>query len=148
VAPPERTPFASFLGRALAALRSEAPRAFSRLGAAAGRDGVRIDVDGPAVVLRFEGDRFDLAPDAGPASVEVRSDRATILALIDGEVRLLDAILDERLGVRGPVDAVLRFDAALTAFLDGAVRAPSLPTLLAAFRTGGSAPAEELPSCR
>jgi hypothetical protein len=132
VAPPES--FAAFVEAALLALARETPASYARLAALAGADGVRLAVDGPPVIVRFGARSHSLERGAAPAAVDLRSDRATILALLDADLTLLDALERDRLHLQGNVDAVLRFEQALGAFLEGAARAPSFPDLLAAFR--------------
>lgn len=134
MAPPDG--FAAFLDSALLALAREAPASYLRLAGLAGAEGVRLAIGEPPVVVRFGARSHSLEPAPAPAAVEVQSDRATILALLDAELTLLAAIESDRLHVRGEADAVLRFEQALGAFLEGAVRAPSLPALLAAYRGG------------
>jgi hypothetical protein len=62
------------------------------------------------------------------------STRATILGVIDGETTARRAVLDERLLMRGRLDDVVAFHDALVAYVHGAVRAPSFPRLLRAYR--------------
>ena len=130
--------FAPLLDRSLALMAREAPRAYERLGDAFGASAVRLEVGNEQIGVRFDQRRHVLEADASGGmsgkSALVRVDRATILALADGELALLDAILCERLWLQGPIDAVIHFDAALLAYLDGAVRCPSFPRLLREYR--------------
>lgn len=122
--------FAQLLDRSLALMAREAPRAYERLGDAFGASAVRLEVGEERIAVRFAEKRHRLEASARGQSALVRVDRATILALADGELALLDAILCERLWLQGSVDAVIHFDAALLAYLDGALRCPSFPKLL------------------
>jgi len=123
--------FAAFLELSLRLLARQAPECYARLARVG--DAVRFAVEGEPVRLRFESGRHRIDRQ-GAAALEVRSDRGTIGALAAGELSLLDAILTERFGLRGTADAAARFDAALLAFVDGAVRYPSFPALFDAFR--------------
>lgn len=136
---PEPGPFGRFLGRALGALEREAPGWHTALARAVGAAGLALDVGDESFALRFDGAelRLDPAPppDRGPA-LRVATDRATIVALADGDISLVHALESDRLFVRGPLDDVLRFDTALLSFFEGAVRAPSLAPMLDRLRTG------------
>jgi len=71
--------------------------------------------------------------------VEVGLDKPILLDLVDGRVTLEDALLEERLRLRGSLDALVEFDEALYIYLGGAVRCPSFPELYAEYRDGGGA---------
>ena len=124
---------AGFVRRALDLLRSEAPAAHHRM----------VDELRPgAVLLQVDGDRF---------AVEVRGDRpvagrvvardGAVLDLIDGRLDMLGAVEAGRLDVRGDPEAVLRLARALSAFVEGAVRAPRLRELLDEYRAAQPAAA-------
>lgn len=127
-------PFARFLARALGALAGESPAWHAEVAAAVGPSGIAMDVDGEAFRLRFEGAALHLDGATHAAGLEVRTGRATILALAEGDLSLVAALESDRLFVRGALAAVLRFDTALLAFLEGAVRAPSLAPMLDRLR--------------
>lgn len=133
---PDPGPFARFLARALGALAGEAPAWHAAVAAAVGPAGIALRVDGETFRLRFEGAALRLDDATQAAGLEVRTGRATILALADGDLSLVAALESDRLFVRGALDAVLRFDTALLAFFEGAVRAPSLAPMLDRLRSG------------
>jgi hypothetical protein len=144
VPPRETAGFAVLLERSLDAIAREAPGAYARVADATGADGVLLAVDAAPFVVRFDASpRTSHRLTSGAAAVDVRTDRDTILALLEGTLALVDALECERLWIQGRTDAVLRFDAALLAFLDGAVRAPSVLPLLDAFRDDGRPRCEE-----
>lgn len=126
--------FAFFLEASLRVLAREAPASARRVADALGPAGVRVAVDGAARVVRGRGDALLCEAERSPAAVDVATDRTTVLGLVDARTTLMDALLEERFRVRGPVEAVIRFDDALLAYLDGAVRCPSFPTLLRDYR--------------
>ena len=51
-------------------------------------------------------------------------------------VRRLDALLEDRFGLSGPLDDIVAFDDALGAYFASAARCPSFPALLDAFLEG------------
>ncbi len=141
--------FPAFLDRSLTILRVEAPDHHAELASTLGRRGLRCEVDGPTVALRFEGSRHALREPDHREEMFLRTDWTTILDLVDGELSLLEALLEERLWLTGSADAVTRFDEALVCYLGGAIRCPSLPALLAELRVSRLAaapkPAAEAP---
>jgi hypothetical protein len=125
--------FPAFLEGALEALAREAPGEYARLADAAGGAGIRLRVDGPALVLRFRAGGHALEPGRAPAAVDVRTDRATIAALLGETLPLLEALASDRLRIDGDIRAVLRFEGSLAVFAEAVSRAPSFPALLAAY---------------
>lgn len=126
--------FGAFLQRSLALLAREAPAAEHRLAHALGANVVTFRVDGAPVAVRVEEGRPRVAGAREPGHTEVATDPHTILDLVDAKLTLLEALTSERFRLRGSLDAVTGFDAALLAYLDGAVRCPSFPALLDEFR--------------
>ncbi len=124
---------ASFIARSLDAIEHEVPAAWLRLCEALDGRSIRLVVDGEAARLRGRdgGLRLD---DGGAAAVDVRTAHATILELLDGRVTLLDALLDDRIVVRGAPEDVLGFHDALICYLHGGVRSPSFRPLLDDYR--------------
>jgi hypothetical protein len=99
----------------------------------AGR-GVNIRVDGDEIGLVARDGRVRVdAPWPAP-HVELTSDTSSILAVLDGEVTLADAVLEDRLVVRGALPDVVAFHDGLAVYVHGAVRAPSFADLLRRFR--------------
>lgn len=141
--PPDRS-FATFVRRALDAIRAEVPWAHEALrGALSGRTTLVV-VDGePAAVRTTPGDRSG----AGQAvDIEVLSRRLepdvvctttsrAIVDLIRGRNTLLDAVLSDRVELTGDVSALVAFHDALLLFLHGAVRARAFEGLLQEFQT-------------
>jgi hypothetical protein len=127
--------FRSLLERARTTLAREAPGHYARFAALLEDAPLRIDVDRVPLLLRFCGNEHRLDDDDAWAASEVRADAATILALLDGELTLVDAALGERLFLRGSLESVARFERGLELFMDGAVRSPSMPALLQELRS-------------
>ncbi len=130
---PERS-FADFLGSSLAILRGEQPAAYLAMSGALGDSTLDLEVGGERVGLLGAASEVRLGP-SGHGGALVRSDRHTVLALIDGEVTLMEAIETDRIFLRGPLDELLRFHDALLWYLQGAVRARSMPPLLERYRS-------------
>ena len=129
------TRFADFLATSLQALDRELPQAYALLCTHLAGQQLAIEVDGEMVGLSFAGGRARLLARAAPATVHVVTSRALIFDLIDARCTLLQAVLSDRLLVRGAPQELLAFHDGLLAYLHGAVRAPSFPPLLRAYRS-------------
>jgi hypothetical protein len=122
------------LEQALAILQKDAAAAYYRL--------VR-ELDGLSVFIAVEQERFQLrcsagrivfGPAVGTPDVSVRTRPATILALIDGRIGVMDCILAGDLDLRAEVDALPNIARASAAFAEGAIRSRGMRALLASFR--------------
>jgi hypothetical protein len=144
---------ASLLGQrleqALALVAREAPVHFAAMRARLGARtaGVRVGDEPPLHVSLVGAPPWVRAEAPAPADLHLALTRATLARLLRGEASIEEAILDETLGARGEVPALLAFFEALSSWLHGAMRAPSLPqlhaqcladTLAAADRQKGS----------
>ena len=132
-----RVPDASFsalLRRSLGALERERPDIAQRLAAALAALAVTITVGDEQLGIRSDGTRVVVGEPASAPQVRVSTGRATILALVDGAVSLVDAVLADDMRLVGEVADLARFHDALWLYLQGAVRAPSFPVLLRVFR--------------
>ncbi len=119
-------PVGTLASEALACLMRECPRAHGAM---------RTAISDRRVRLEIGRDTFDLVAGAvaaphGEASLLIRSDAATVSELVHGELDLVDALVTDRVHVRGDIDAVLAASTAMTAFLAGALRCDSMPALL------------------
>lgn len=133
--------FGEFLAASLELLADEQPRSHARLCDHMAGRAVRFEVDGRAVLVRFERGGARLERDGvDPAATIARLDRSTILDLVDGAVSLPDAILADRFHLRAELDDVARFHEALLAYLRGALRCPGFPALMDAYRAGQGPP--------
>ncbi len=135
-----RHEFAEFLSRSLEILGREMPRSHARLCASMQGRCVAIEVDGPPVLVSFEGGGCAVGPlGVTPPSVEAVLSKQAILDLLDGRDSLEDAVWSDRFFLRAPVRELERFLEALLLYLRGAVRCPSLPALLERYRAQGGA---------
>ncbi len=132
----EHTRFATFLRESLELLEREQPDVARRLAACLAHLTVALQVDDEHALLRADGGRIVLAggAPATPATVVVRTSRATLLELIDGRCSLTDAVLRDAVLLRGEAEDLVRFHDALWLYLQGAVRAPTMPEILRRFR--------------
>lgn len=126
--------FRDFLDAALAALRRECPPAFSAMAQALGDGATALRVGNEDFVLLSHAGRVETTGRCEATGVEVVTDRATILDLVDARLTLAAAVLDDRLLLRGAVEDLLGFHEALLAFVAGGVRSPSFPALLGEYR--------------
>jgi hypothetical protein len=62
-------------------------------------------------------------------TVEVTTSARTLHGLLHGAVAPLDAVLDDRLFVRGDADDLIAVAAAMNVFLQGALRCAAMPAL-------------------
>lgn len=135
MAPARRATTAAFVRRALALLRSQAPAAYHRVVDELRHGAVLLEVDGERFAVEARGDGAWTGRRATrPATGRVTARDGVVLDLIDGRLDLLGAVEAGRLDVRGDPQAVLRLARALTAFVEGAVRAPGLRALLDEYR--------------
>ena len=128
-------PIGDLLAESLALLEREAPECARRLAARLRGLPVDLSVDREALALQSDGARVRLAPPGDdPAPVALVTTRAVIAAVLDGRLLLTDAVLADRIAVRGPLSDLLTCHAALQDYVHGAVRSPSFPALLDRFR--------------
>jgi hypothetical protein len=127
---------ASLLRRSLDHLASEVPDSYRHLVAELGPLVVEFDVDGELFSLRG-GQRLEVTGGAASApGARVATSRAAILDVLDAGIPLHEAVQAGRVDVRGSLDDVVRAHDALIAYAHAAVRAPSMPELLAELRDG------------
>jgi hypothetical protein len=130
---PEPT-FASFLARSLSALATELPWAYAKMCRTLNGREVSIELDGAIAVVLCSADSAAVASSGVAPAVECRTTRAAVLALARAETTLLEAVLGERVWLKGRVADLLAFHDGLMIYLGGAVRSPSFPGLLYEFR--------------
>jgi hypothetical protein len=126
--------FFGFLRCSLSVLEKEVSEAHSALAAALGDLRARLVADGVACSIWRDSSGWRIYPGPTDADLEVAFDRRVILDLIDGRMRIHDAIDRERLRLRGPVEAIERFYGALMIYLEGLMRAPGAMAILKDYR--------------
>jgi hypothetical protein len=130
---PEKKGFASFLATSFELLEREMPAVYGLMCECLASRRVILSVDRESVTLAFSRRRVCFV-DAETAEVHVSTTSRSVLRVIDAETNLIEAVLDGELYVRGKLDDLVVFHDALTAYVHGAVRAPSFPQLLREYR--------------
>lgn len=125
----------AFVSRSLGILEREHPDGHRRLCAALGRRRVGLLLDGEPFVLAALGARLRLeraATEGLTPAVSLAS--GTVVELLDGELELLDALLADRVVVRGAIAELAELWESTRLYLHGLIRCPSIPPLLDALR--------------
>ncbi|MDB4932433.1 MAG: hypothetical protein JWM10_4917 [Myxococcaceae bacterium] len=129
-----RVPFRGWVDRGLRTLARELPSAHARLAAALGAREVRIVVDAEEAVVESDGHRVWLRDEASAPCVTLATTRREVVVLADAERSLVESVLRGDTVLRGRVADLAAFHDGLVEFLRGAVRSPSFPGLMDAFR--------------
>jgi hypothetical protein len=111
---------------ALAVLARERPDAHVALRAALGERTIALDFGEHDRAAIRDGVIVELATDA---TVEVVTSARTLHGLLHGSIAPLDAVLDDRLFVRGAAGDLIAVAAAMNVFLQGALRCAAMPAL-------------------
>jgi hypothetical protein len=126
----------SLLRRSIAHLADEVPASYRLLLDELGALIVELDVDGERFWMSG-GHRIEVSDGAAAAAgVRITTSRSAILDVLDARLGLAEAVESGAVAVRGSLDDVQRAHNTLLAYVHAAVRAPSQPTLLTAFRAG------------
>jgi hypothetical protein len=131
-------PVRSLLRRSLDHVEREVPVSYRHLLDTLGPLVIAIDVDGERFALRGGARLEVLDGAAAEAGARVALSRAAILAVLDAELALAEAVEAGWIAVRGRLDDVLRAHDTLIAYAHAAVRAPSVPALMTQLRAGGA----------
>jgi hypothetical protein len=126
------------LDEMLGILRSDAPLAFFRLMEELGSLNVDVQVDSERFSVSGKGTHVVVAEVQENAQVYLRTDRHTILALIDGRRSMLEAVLARELSLSADISLLGQVGRAGIAFGDGAIRARRARGVLDAFRRSGA----------
>jgi len=114
---------------------TEQPRSYAAVGDAIGDYTVRVVTGGDAARLHARATRIRIIADGEAFDVAARLDPTLVTALIDGDTNLLDALLDERLELRGSMPAVQAMLDCITAFVAGTLRCHGTAALSRQYRT-------------
>jgi hypothetical protein len=132
---PESRRFTACVTRSLDTLRLECPEAYLRAcGSLAGLR-VALEVNGERIVLGISHERIALLPAGTPADISASTMRTTIDDLYQGRSTTEQAILSDAVLLKGSIDNLASFHDALLDYVRGAVRCPSFPALMAAYRS-------------
>jgi len=127
-------PFRGWVDRGLRTLRAELPWAHARMAAALGAREVTITVDGEVTAVQSDGGRVWLRDAPDEPAVTLSTTRREIVALVDAERSLVTSVVLGKTVLRGRADDLAAFHDGLLEFLRGAVRSPSFPWMMDAFR--------------
>lgn len=126
---------AHFIGTSLELMQNECPPAFTRLCRQMVGRKVVLEIAGEQIYLVFERDRVLLdKPAKADKAVQLRTNWRVILALIDAEMTMVDAILSGEFDLYGESSELALFYDATMTYFRGAVRCPSFPALLDRLR--------------
>ena len=134
-----------FVEQSLRALAREAPAFYVRLCATLAGRRLLVGGDGEPFALCFRSEIVMTVPPDGSEDVYLAVSRRTMLALVDGEVTLEDALRQDCLAVRGRLTHVADLFDGLLIYLRGGIRCPSFPPLLSEFRRSTPASNYEVP---
>ena len=123
-----------FFERSLDALAVEAPAFHESLCRTLNNRQVCIRATGERFTLTVTGRRIDLVAPSGAEHIRLDVTAGVILALVDGELLLEEALRTGRLSVYGGVAHVPDLFDALVIYVRGAIRCPSFPVILSDFR--------------
>jgi hypothetical protein len=125
---------AEYIAALIDLLGEASPAALARLKLIVGDRRARISLDDERVEVVFEQGRLLVLPPADDSNLsgEGATNTATVLALLNGELEVADAILSGRLRVAADAANVSRMFSAIEILLDAAPRTPALQEL--AFR--------------
>ncbi len=128
----------ALLRRSVERLEDEVPESYRLLLDRLGPMVVELDIDGELFSLRG-GHRLEVSDGAADSALtRIATSRAAILDVLDARIGLGEAVEKGTVAVRGSLDDVQRAHDTLLAYVHAAVRAPSQPELLTAFRAGPS----------
>jgi hypothetical protein len=117
------TEIATLFEDALACLATEHPPAYAAMTAALGARRFDLQVDDEAFML-------DVGTSLDAAVIEIATDLATLAAVIDGELGMLDAILADQIEIYASPDDLIAVAEAMKHFMQGALRCVSMPAVL------------------
>ena len=120
------------LGESLDALRREVPELHAELRRKLAAWSVEIAIEDERFVMRAAPDRIELTD--GEAIARVRASKQALVALIDAQHTLADAVRAGAVALFAPAAALGDLHDALDAYLHGAARCSAFPGLLARFR--------------
>lgn len=126
---------ASLLRRSLEHMASDVPAGYAHLLRQLGALVIDVEIDGERFALRG-GPRLEVVEGVAPAAgARMAMSRRAVLAVLDAEVALAEAVESGGVAVRGALDDVVRAHDVLIAYVHGAVRSPA-PGLLEELRVG------------
>ena len=127
-------PVGELLAESFAVLKRELPEIHMRIRNHLAGLSVRVEVDDECFALDFSSDAVNVAAGPGAVDARVATTSAGIDALLDGDLAVADAVLEDRLRVVAPLEVLVRLQEGLRLYIHGAVRSVSFPEFLQRFR--------------
>jgi hypothetical protein len=125
---------AALLAESFEVLAREQPVAYAALCARLRGLGVALSVDEESFAALFDARGASVAGVEGTEGARVLTHHATVLAVLEGELTLADAVLTDAVRVVGPLDLLLRLHEGLVLYVQGAARCPGFGSLLRRLR--------------
>ena len=125
---------ARFIGISLETLLNEFPTAYLLLCTQLASCSVLLVIDGEAVALAFDPSGAHVMPQLRNPTIQLHTNRQTILDVIDAHLTLYEAVLVDAILLQGDTEDLAAFHEGLLTYVRGAVRCPSFPALLDRFR--------------
>ncbi|ADO75701.1 Sterol-binding-like protein [Stigmatella aurantiaca DW4/3-1] len=129
---------AALLAESFAVLAREQPAAYSGMCARLKGLAVRLEVGPESFTAAFGVGHAQVRLPDETEQAQVSTGRETVLAVLDGEQSLTQAVLTDAVRVVGPLDTLLRLHEGLVLYVQGAARAPGFAALLRRLREMGS----------
>ena len=131
-------PVRGLVAESLARLAWEVPPAAERLAERLAALPVRFEVGAEVFGLEVVQARVRVAAPPPTPAVWVKTDRATVAALLDGGLDLLEAVRSDKLYLLGTLQDLRRLLRALDGYLHGAVRGFGFEDLLRRLQGAGA----------
>jgi hypothetical protein len=128
------TDFFGFLARSIDLLKQESCENYERIAIELQGVLTSVSTGTNTRLVWFDDGQFAMETNAADADVWIEFEEPAILDLIDGKYSLEQAVIDGGIFIKGNVRTIEEFYTALTAYLNGALRSPGFPALLADYR--------------
>lgn len=125
--------FATFLTRSLSVLEVEHPQGFAHVASLLGSREVWLEVDGERIVVCGDGTSVRTRLRGARAAAYASTTSTTLAQILNGEIHLDRALLDERILLKGQLSDLAAFYEALQAYFNVAVRCISFAALLSDY---------------
>lgn len=122
------------LAESFAILEHEVPDAYEMMCDRLDGYRVGIRVDDEQFVAEFADGRARVLQNVESSYVQIATSRAAILAVLDGEVSLLNSVLGDEVQAKASLDDLITVNSGLAMYVKGAVRCPSFPALVERLR--------------
>lgn len=117
------TQIATLVEDALACLATEHPPAYAAMTSALGARRFDLEISDEAFML-------DVGTSLEASTISIVTDLATLEAVLDGELAMLDAILADRVEIYASADDLVALAEAMKHFMQGALRCVSMRAVL------------------